>query len=256
MRIGAAMATVIQSGSRKSIIGSFLCLSFFSLSASASELKIIELFTSQSCYSCPAADELIAKIDREQANVLGLEFHVDYWNLLHYGSAGTWEDPYSKAEYTFRQRKYNNPNVTAIDQYTGVYTPQAVINGRYGVLGSDPKSISRGLAITESLPLSVAVELDDNNLSVSIEGETDAGAQVFLVRYLKETETQVTGGENNNKTMKNYNVVTDMQLLGTVLDKGGDFQLNYDRAEGEDCVVLVQPESQSAILGAALCPTV
>jgi len=98
-------------------------------------------------------------IDRQQDDVLGLEFHVDYWNLLNYGSAGTWVDPYSKAEYTFRQRKYNNPNVTAIDQYTGVYTPQAVINGRYGVLGSDPRAISKGLAITESLPLSVAVEL-------------------------------------------------------------------------------------------------
>lgn len=250
------MTTVSQSCFRKIIFGSLLGLTFTSLNASASELKIIELFTSQSCYSCPAADELIGQIDREKEDVLGLEFHVDYWNLLNYGSAGTWEDPYSKAEYTFRQRQYNNPNVTAIDQYTGVYTPQAVINGRYGVLGSDPRAISQGLAITESLPLSVAVELKDDNLSVSVDGKTEMGAQVYLVKYLKETETRVTGGENHDKTMKNYNVVTDMELLGTVLDKGGEFQLSYNRADGEGCVVLVQPESQSAILGAALCPTI
>jgi len=250
------MATVIQTGSKKMIIMSLLCLTFTSLNASASDLKIIELFTSQGCYSCPAADELIGKIDRERNDVLGLEFHVDYWNLLHYGSAGTWEDPYSKPEYTFRQRKYNNPNVTAIDQYTGVYTPQAVINGRYGVLGSDPKAIGRGLAISESLPVSVAVERKDKQLSVSVAGETDSGAQVYLVKYLKETETHVTGGENNAKTMKNYNVVTDMQLLGSVQREGGRFQLNFDQADGEGCVVLVQPESQSAILGAALCPAV
>ncbi len=234
----------------------FASLSFSALNASASDLKIIELFTSQSCYSCPAADELIGQIDQQQDDVLALEFHVDYWNKLHYGSAGKWVDPYSKPEYTFRQRKYNSPNLTAIDQYTGVYTPQAVINGRYGVLGSDPRAIARGLAITEPLPLSVSLEMADANLSVSVDGDTEKGAQVFLVKYLKEAVTDVTGGENNAKTMKNYNVVTDMQLLGSVQDDGGDFQVTYKQLEGEDCVVLVQPEAQSAILGAALCPKI
>ena len=54
---------------------------------------IIELFTSQGCSSCPAADknltEIIKKAEAEGKPVYGLSFHVDYWNYIG------WKDPYS-----------------------------------------------------------------------------------------------------------------------------------------------------------------
>src|SRR6267378_3153420 len=71
---------------------------------SAQHPVVIELFTSQGCSSCPAADknlaELIEAAEKTGQPVYGLSFHVDYWNYIG------WKDPYSNPEYTERQRKY------------------------------------------------------------------------------------------------------------------------------------------------------
>lgn len=47
---------------------------------------VVELFTSEGCSSCAAADDAIAKLlAKSNPNVFILSFHVDYWNRL--GSA-------------------------------------------------------------------------------------------------------------------------------------------------------------------------
>ena len=56
--------------------------------------------------------------------VVALGEHVDYWNRLG------WKDIFSALVYTERQRQY----VTGFG--TGSYTPQAVVNGRYELMGS------------------------------------------------------------------------------------------------------------------------
>jgi len=89
--------------------------------------QLVELFTSQGCYSCPPADELLGELIEEQPDLVALEFHVDYWDDLHYGAAGVWKDPFSDAEYTLRQRRYN---ATDLVGKQGVYTPQMIVNGR------------------------------------------------------------------------------------------------------------------------------
>ena len=73
--------------------------------ASASPLVVAELFTSQSCSSCPPAEALFSELAGEE-NLLTMEWHVDYWDTLIHGGS-KWKDLYSSAEFTDRQRSYN-----------------------------------------------------------------------------------------------------------------------------------------------------
>jgi hypothetical protein len=50
---------------------------------------VVELFTSQSCSSCPPADALLVELARDRPDLLALTFHVTYWNRLG------WRDSYS-----------------------------------------------------------------------------------------------------------------------------------------------------------------
>src|ERR1700749_4297588 len=78
-------------------------------------VAVVELFTSEGCSSCPPADELVARIQKEDKDkqVYILAFHVDYWNRLG------WKDVFSSADFSKRQNEYANwLNLQS------VYTPQ------------------------------------------------------------------------------------------------------------------------------------
>src|SRR6185436_12890178 len=100
---------------------------------------VIELFTSQGCSSCPPADRLLSKL--AQAGDLGgkkvapLSFHVDYWNDLG------WNDPYSLPAWTERQRQY--ASALGDDR---VYTPELVVGGGAGMVGSNLVAITSAIA--------------------------------------------------------------------------------------------------------------
>ncbi len=231
--------------------------------AVADQLNVIEMFTSQSCYSCPAADELLADMAAADENILNLEFHVDYWNKLQYGKAGSWVDPFSSAEYTDRQRQYAAKKLRGNN---GVYTPQAVINGVYGNVGSNRRKMKAGLKMESPRPVSVNVGMvkkDDESANLNISVTTESGnsepgvddANIYLVHYLKSASTRIPNGENHGKVMENHNIVLDMRSLGTVAEAvKGPIQTAYVGGVNQDCAVLVQSASQGAILGAARCP--
>jgi len=240
----------MQSNIAKLFASSLLLVS---ASAFSDDLKVIELFTSQGCYSCPAADKLIAELAKQDDRILNLEFHVDYWNKLNYRSEGSWEDPFSKQEYTERQRQYSALNLRGNN---GVYTPQAVINGTHGEVGSNRGAVSKSLNAAAGQPISVTIgRINDSTLSVNISGQIDGDAGVYLVNFLKRTQTNVTSGENHDKMMENHNVVTDMKVIAKLSEIGNEpLQVAYSGGENRGCAILVQTTQQGAILGAARCP--
>ena len=118
---------------------------------------VLELFTSEGCSSCPPADELLAKIQRETEGgpVYILAYHVDYWDRLG------WKDAYSSADFSNRQVQYGHwLNVSPI------YTPQVIINGRTQFVGSDESAIRH--AISEQLATNPVASL---TLQAHPEGE-------------------------------------------------------------------------------------
>src|SRR5216117_2013020 len=82
---------------------------------------VVELFTSQGCFSCPPADHIVSDIAHDQSllgRVIPLTFHVDYWDRLG------WRDPFSSPEWSRRQYVY----VRAL-RANSAYTPQVVVGG-------------------------------------------------------------------------------------------------------------------------------
>ena len=99
--------------------------------AAAEQLTVIELFTSQSCYSCPPAEKILGKL-AQRDDIIALEHHVDYWDQLIHGSDGNWRDIFSSPESTDRQRRYNQ----SVEGRGYSYTPQMVFNGKAETVGN------------------------------------------------------------------------------------------------------------------------
>jgi hypothetical protein len=187
--------------------------------------------------------------------VIALEFHVDYWNDLNYGSAGKWRDVFSKPAFTARQRAYN----TRIRRRPAVYTPQMVIDGRLEAVGSRRGAVNahiRKAAKAQSTPrLMVSVRRAGDGLEVALDGAGKTKAAVWLVRFRLAETTRVLSGENHGKTLKSHNVVTALDRVGEWAGAARRLSLPGARLEsGEGCAVIVQAPGPGPILGAARCP--
>jgi len=170
---------------------------------------LIELYTSQGCPLCPAANEFLGRLDARN-DVIALSFSVDYWDI--YG----WEDTYARPEYVERQRAYK----ASLD-LPRVYTPQFVIDGSAEAAGSEPDGIlsliaNRRLTLTDS----IEIEVDHNgegNFTINIDGAVPSGspATVYIAAYAPGWRTvQVDGGRNAGREMRVYNPVTAFFELG------------------------------------------
>src|SRR5579863_7858053 len=131
---------------------------------------LLELFTSEGCSSCPPADHLLEILDQKQpvagADLIVLSEHVDYWN------GEGWKDPFSSSQFTARQQDYTNRY-----NFDGVYTPQLVVDGRFGCVGSDGREASSAIqkAIRErKIPIEISnVSRDGNQVTAHIELPAD-----------------------------------------------------------------------------------
>jgi hypothetical protein len=120
-------------------------------------VAVVELYTSEGCSSCPPADRALAEIGREHAadgRVVLLAFHVDYWDRLG------WPDRLASPAASDRQRRLASLLAAhgREEGGAGVYTPQAVVNGRLGLVGSRAERLRA--AITDALANPATVRLE------------------------------------------------------------------------------------------------
>jgi len=212
---------------------------------------VIELFTSEGCSSCPPADELVARIQKEVTDkpVYILSFHVDYWNSLG------WKDSFSSADYSKRQRRYA--------QYlnlSSVYTPQIVINGRKEFVGSEEGTLRSALKgalqkdAAASLTLS-AVKNGQNQVKVHyVANESGDNTVLLLAVVEKSAQSHVKGGENGGRTLSHVQIVRKLQTVALNNNKNGvegiSLPENFDAANWE-ILGFLQNNLTGEITGAA-----
>jgi hypothetical protein len=197
---------------------------------------VVELFTSQGCSSCPPADAFLTDLARQRRDVLPLAFHVTYWDSLG------WKDPFSLDAATVRQREY----ARHLGE-DGVYTPQMVVDGTTGFVGS---SRSQGLsAITGAAPKTIAVSVARDGQTILITVGPGAGqARILLIGFDPAHETHIGRGENGGRTLMESNIVRSLTPLGNWT--GSAVALRQSPPAGEGFAVLLQAED-GRIIGAA-----
>lgn len=176
-------------------------------------IVVLELFTSQGCSSCPPADKLLSELKSKKIDgVYTLSYHVDYWD--HLG----WRDPFSKAIYAQRQRKYGKKF-----QQRSIYTPQVVVNGSEHFVGSNVSELERvlGKYSKNKVENEIAIEnLAVEGRVVQFECRVLGSVQDKRVRallLLDERATKVGRGENRSKLLTSSNIVIDQTNL-TILN--------------------------------------
>lgn len=224
---------------------------------------LVELFTSEGCSSCPPADALLRQMG-EQQPVAGVEMivlseHVDYWDELG------WHDRFSSPLFTARQQRYA-PRFGS----EGPYTPEMVVDGREGFVGSDRaraiESVRRA-ATGMKLPLVVSAPEIEGRVVTAMAGLGDGGvpaamtkasaAEVYAALVDPEDRTEVRRGENGGRTLTHAGVVRVLQRVGTVNEMmRGSLRLRLMAPDGTDpatmrVVLLVEEVGGGRILGAA-----
>ena len=210
--------------------------------AAASPKVVLELFTSQGCSSCPAADALLGHIAAMREDVIALSFHVDYWNYIG------WKDLFATPATTARQRAY----ALALG-VPYVYTPQLVIDGARHVSGSNRDDVVAAIEASRNasrarVPVALASRAD-GGLTVEIASAAfDGAAAIWLVNVDRRHTTTVDAGENRGRTLVNHHVVRAYRRIGTwtgdvmTIELGSDDVAGTSETAGDGCAVLVQAD--------------
>ncbi|GAQ83854.1 hypothetical protein KFL_001650060 [Klebsormidium nitens] len=184
---------------------------------------ILELFTSQGCSSCPPADDLLKHVAKQGAisgiPVIPLVYHVDYWD--HLG----WTDPFGRKEWTQRQRTY----AEKLGEGKKVYTPQLVIQGSVGEVGSKKDAIVRNVSQAARYPpftAKIEVELDLHSLELEVDltmqplpaayASLTSSADVMVALYEDGLRTDVRSGENSGRSLESVHVVRSLERAFSV----------------------------------------
>jgi hypothetical protein len=155
--------------------------------------RVVELYTSEGCSSCPPADRWLSGL-RGRGDVLALAFHVSYWDRLG------WKDRFAAPAHNERQAQ--------LAQRAGarqVYTPQVVVDG---VDWRGWPQLPGSRAAAAPAP---ALSLERRGERVFATVTAPAGAVPRLAGYwavLEDRHTsRVTAGENAGEALRHDHVV-------------------------------------------------
>jgi len=171
---------------------------------------LVELYTSEGCDSCPAADHWLSSLFGQgfrPDQVVPLALHVDYWDYLG------WKDPFARGEFSVRQRK-----LAQLKRPVIVYTPQVLLQGRdfprwsgeefsaqVKRINFRPARATISLAIRAVAPDAIHAELS----AMLIDPAEQKNAAVYLAAYENRLASDVAAGENRGRRLEHDFVVRE-----------------------------------------------
>lgn len=170
--------------------------------AASDKPVLVELFTSQGCSSCPAADKLAASL----IGATVVSFNVDYWDYLG------WRDTLAKPEYTQRQLDYAKSRGD-----NDVYTPQMIIDGTAHAVGSSQAAVTNAISAASKTQARLPMTLTANDMELIVDlgaGEAVGEATLWLMAIAPSVLVKVERGENAGQKIAYHNVVRKLVPAG------------------------------------------
>lgn len=217
---------------------------------------LVELYTSEGCSSCPAADAFLESLLRDQpvarAEIIPIGLHVDYFNNLG------WKDAFSSSAFTARQRSYS-----PVSGDDNLYTPQFVVDGRDAIEGDQGDVVRHAIEAAAGrphLPVTVAARIvsDKVRLTIGAPAAPASGEKIKLIAAISQDglSSVVTRGENTGRTLHHVAVARAVEALDTLAAKASviEKQLPLGKSWGSSglkAVVWLQGTKSRHVYGAA-----
>lgn len=165
---------------------------------------LLELFTSQGCSSCPPADRLAATL-ASRPDLVVIARPVTYWDRLG------WKDTLAREANTALQQDYAR---TGLAGRNGVYTPQMVVNGRFGTVGSNADAIAAGIkAHRRSASAAIRTVKAAGVTTVTLSGSAAGPSELMLMAVTRSVTVGIGSGENGGRKVRYTNVLRSERKL-------------------------------------------
>lgn len=192
-------------------------------SSTPQQVRLVELYTSQGCSSCPPADSWLASMksrDDLWQGIVPVAWHVTYWDYLG------WHDPFASKHNDSRQQRM------AVRAGASVYTPGVFVDR--GEWRSWRRS-SPGLPGTHSNTVGILSAVSENG---HIRVQFDPAAHLKLKAPMLELvflrtglSTSVKAGENRGRKLIHEFVAGDLTKVPLQFQQGrwmADFSLQSE----------------------------
>ena len=159
----------------------------------ATQVQLVELFTSEGCSSCPPADAFLGALERDPGlwqRFAPIGLHVDYWDELG------WPDRFARALYSERQRHY-----VKLCRARDVYTPGFFLDGREWRGWFEHRGLPASKGATVG---SLRLVVDGTSVSVDTRatGLSSHAKQLHVALLGVGLTSRVRGGENGGRTLQ------------------------------------------------------
>jgi hypothetical protein len=182
---------------------------------------LVELYTSETCFSCPPAVVELSNLEQKQPypklDLVTLEFHVDY------AADRIPFDIFSQPIFTQRQQIYGN----LLNAGT-IYTPQMIIDGRLAFTGSNKAKIIRDIPkAVDNAKGNLSLNLDkDLKLKINLSDlPKHDQSSVFIAIAEDKLIAKVKLGELSGQDLEHIAIVRELKSVGSLTSEQNSLEI-------------------------------